>query len=154
MNIKVTFPLIPTHNFRKKFLSHKLRCYTEISGPEKSCNTQVKNYDVFSRALIQLISCWHVSRLWRHSVNLMNDRQSVHDSQYKVVCWNVLGLWRLKHWKIRIADRQRGSNFSRRGKNQYTKRKTESYVFNGFGVGISRSWEWKSTTQRFATGRF
>ena len=38
MNIKVTFPLIPTHNFRKKFLSHKLRCYTEISGPEKSRN--------------------------------------------------------------------------------------------------------------------
>ena len=84
----------------------------------------------------------------------MNDRQSVHDSQYKVVCWNVLGLWRLKHWKIRIADRQRGSNFSRRGKNQYTKRKTESYVFNSFGVGISRGWEWKSSTGRFATGRF
>ena len=37
---------------------------------------------------------------------------------------------------------------------QYTKRKTESYVFSGFGVGISRGWEWKSTAERFATGRF
>ena len=38
--------------------------------------------------------------------------------------------------------------------NQYTKRKTESYVFSGFGVSISLGWEWKSTTGRFATGRF
>ena len=34
------------------------------------------------------------------------------------------------------------------------KKKTESYVFSGFGVGISLGWEWKSTTGRFATGRF
>ena len=60
----------------------------------------------------------------------------------------------LKHWKIRIADRQSGSNFSRRGKNQYTKGKTESHLFSDFDVGISRGWEWKSTTGRFATGRF
>ena len=39
-------------------------------------------------------------------------------------------------------------------KNQYTKRKTENYVFGGFGVGISLGWEWKSTNGRFATGRF
>ena len=35
---------------------------------------------------------------------------------------------------------------------QVTKRKTENYVFSGFGVGISRGWKWKSTTGRF-TGR-
>ena len=65
-------------------------------------------------------------------------------------------LCRLKHKKFRIADRQRGSNFPRREgeENQYTKRKTESYVFSGFGVGISFGWEWKSTTERFAIGRF
>ena len=34
-----------------------------------------------------------------------------------------LGLWRLKHWKIRPAYRQWRSNFPRR-ENQYTKRKT------------------------------
>ena len=38
--------------------------------------------------------------------------------------------------------------------NQNTKRKTESYVINGFGNGISRGWQRKSTTKRFATGRF
>ena len=37
--------------------------------------------------------------------------------------------------------------------NQNTERKTESYVFSGFGDGISRGWERKSTTGRFATGR-
>ena len=37
--------------------------------------------------------------------------------------------------------------------NQYTKRKTESYVFSGFGVGISFGLEGKSTTGRFAFGR-
>ena len=27
-------------------------------------------------------------------------------------------------------------------------------VFGGFGVSISLGWEWRSTTERFATGRF
>ena len=38
--------------------------------------------------------------------------------------------------------------------NQNTKRKTEIYVFSGFGHNNSRSWERKSTAGRFATGRF
>ena len=38
--------------------------------------------------------------------------------------------------------------------NQYTERKTESYVFSGFSVSISLGWEWKSTTGRFSTSRF
>ena len=38
--------------------------------------------------------------------------------------------------------------------NQYTKRKTENCVFSGFDVSISLGWEWKSTTGRYATGRF
>ena len=33
-------------------------------------------------------------------------------------------------------------------------RKTESYVFSGFGKGIYRGWERKSTTGKFATVRF
>ena len=39
------------------------------------------------------------------------------------------------------------------GKNQNTNIKTESYVFSGFGNGISRRWERKSSAGRFATGR-
>ena len=62
--------------------------------------------------LISPISCWHVTRLSRHSVRLMN------------------------------------------AENQNTKRKTEIYVFSGFGHDNSRSWERKSTAGRFATGRF
>ena len=38
--------------------------------------------------------------------------------------------------------------------NQNKKRKTESYVFSGFGNCISRGWERKSTTERFTTDRF
>ena len=44
--------------------------------------------------------------------------------------------------------------FLEREENQNTKWKTESYVFSGFGNGISRDWERKSTTERFATGQF
>ena len=51
--------------------------------------------------------------------------------------------------KIRIAYRQRRSNFPRRGR----KRKIGKCVFSGFGNDISRGWERKSTTERFATGR-
>ena len=72
----------------------------------------------------------------------------------QVVCRSFLELWRLKHKKIRIADRQWGSNFLEGEENQYTTGKTERYVFSGFGVSISPGWEWKLTTGRFATSRF
>ena len=41
-----------------------------------------------------------------------------------------------KTLKIRIADRQ-VETFLEGEENQYTKRKTESYIFSGFGVSIS-----------------
>ena len=46
-----------------------------------------------------------------------------------------------KTLKIRIADRQ-VETFLEGEENQYTKRKTESYIFSGFGVSISPGWEW------------
>ena len=42
----------------------------------------------------------------------------------------------------------------RRGRKPNYEKKTESYVFIGFGNGISRGWERKSTTGRHATSRF
>ena len=60
----------------------------------------------------------------------------------------------LKHWKIRISYKQWHSNFPRRRRKPKYIRKTESYVFSGFGNGISRRWEWKSTTGRFAPTQF
>ena len=116
------------------------------------------NYCVIQRfpalrkvCLISLISCWHVIRLSRRSVRLMKERQSLHHSQSKVVCRNIFQLWLLENWNIRIdAYRQWRWNFLRKEKYQNTKWKTESYVFSGFSNGISRGYERKSTTGRFA----
>ena len=84
----------------------------------------------------------------------MKERQSLHHSQSKVVCRNIFQLWLQENWNIRIdAYRQWRWNFLRKEKYQNTKWKTESYVFSGFSNGISRGWERKSTTGRFAIGR-
>ena len=72
----------------------------------------------------------------------MNERQSFHHSQSKVFCRNFLGLWQLIYWKIHVIYRRRIA-FLRGKENQYTKKKTESYVSSGFGNGISRGWEQK-----------
>ena len=88
------------------FLDHQA-CYTRIFSPKKSRNkTRKKNIIFFHVCLISPVSCWHVTRLSRPSVRLMNERQSLHHSQFKVVCVNFFRLWLLKHWKIRIAYRQ------------------------------------------------
>ena len=72
-------------------------------------NTAVYMINIFFHVcLISLISCWHVNHLSHHSVRF--ERQSLHDSQFKVVCQDFLRWWRLEHWKIRIAHRQWRSN--------------------------------------------
>ena len=148
---------LPILDSRKlgNILSYKLRCYTRISSPDKSRNnTREKKTIFFHVCLILPISCWHFTRLSRHSVRLMNERQSLHHSLSMVVCRNIFGLWLLKNWNIHIdAFRQWRWNFPRKEDNQNTKWKTESYVFSDFGNGISRGWEQKSTTGRFARGR-
>ena len=75
-----------------KFLSHKLRCYRRISGPEKSrSNTREK--------ISYFFTCVDIANqlLTSHSVRLMNEQKSLHDSQYKVVIRYFLRFWRLKH---------------------------------------------------------
>ena len=49
----------------------------------KVVTTHVKKYCILN--IVKPISCLHVTRLWRHSVRLMNERQSLHDSQYKLL---------------------------------------------------------------------
>ena len=120
----------------------------------KAVTTHVKEYDIFHVCWISPISCWHVTRLSHHSFRLMNERRSLHHSQSKIVCRIFFGLWQLKHWKIRIAYRQWRSNFPRRGRKPKYGKKTESWVLSGFGNGVSRGWERKLTTGRFATNRF
>ena len=96
---------------------------------------------------------WHVTRLSHHSITLMNKQERLHHFQSEVVRWNFLWLWLLKHWKNCIAHSD-VQTFLEGEENQYTKTKTESYVFGDFGNGISRGWERKLTNRRFATGRF
>ena len=98
----------------------------------------MKKYNIFTP-----ISCWYVAGLLCSSVRLMNGQQSLHDSQYKAVCLKFYRLWLPKHWKIPIAYRQWHSNFPRKVRKPNTERKTKSYIFSGFGNGISCSWEQK-----------
>ena len=57
----------------------------------KAVTTHVKKDPFFHVCLISPISCWHVTRLSRHSVRLMNERQNLHYSRSKVVCQNLFG---------------------------------------------------------------
>ena len=121
-------------------LSHKLRCYIGISGPRKSRNSTREKISYF-------FTCVDIANqlLTRHSP--LAPLGQVDEWMAKLSQFSI-------QKKIRIADGQWGSNFPRREKKPIYKRKTESYVFSGFGVSISLGWEWKSTTGRFATGRF
>ena len=85
----------------------------------------------------------------------MSERQSLHDSQYKLFVGassNFMAAKTLK--KTLLMTDSEVQTFLKGEENQYTERKTESYVFSGFSVSISLGWEWKSTTRRFVTGPF
>ena len=149
--------LLPIHTCEKRTQIQTGKCFiiqTTVLYKDFQPWGKPQNAIFFHVCLISPISCWYVTRLSRHSVRLTKEQQSLHHSQSKVVCRNIFELWLLENWNIRIeAYREWRSNFLRREKNQNTKWKTESYVFCGFGSGISRGWERKSTTGRFATGR-
>ena len=119
----------------------------------KAVTTHVR-YDIFHMCMTSPISYSHVTRLSHHSVRLMNERQTLHYFQSKVVCRNLFALWLLKHRKIAIAYRQWRSNLPRRKRNQNMKRKNRKLHIHVFGNGISRGWERESTTEWFTKGRF
>ena len=48
----------------------------------KAVTTHVKKYCIFS--CVDIANQLHVSCLWHHLVRLMNEWQSLHDSQYKL----------------------------------------------------------------------
>ena len=113
------------------FILYNAVLYKDIQPWESRNNTCKNNRVFFFSCLISPISCFQVDE----DEGLLSE---------------LVRIKRIKHWKIRIAYRQWHSNFPRRGR----KRKTGNYVFSGFGNGISRGWEQKSTTEIFATGRF
>ena len=117
------------------YLSYKLQCYARIFSPEKS------RADT-SLAFRATRSCWWINK---KDFTIFNPRSFVGIfSNYG--CWNTE-----KTVSPTDSDVQ---TFLEGEENQYTKTKTESYVFGGFGNGISRGWERKLTNSRFATGRF
>ena len=94
---------------------------------KKAVTTLVKKYDIFSRVSILPIKCWHVTRVSHHWSGWWKNGKSFTIFNPWLFCRNVLGLWLLKHGKIRIAY------FPRRGRKPKYKKKNRSYVFrNGF----------------------
>ena len=93
-----------------------------LSQPWKALTTHAEKYDIFSGVFN--IANQLLTRQSPFTSVVDEWTASLHHSQFKVVCRNVLGLWLLKHWKIRIADRQWHSNFPKRGsKPKYQKKK-------------------------------
>ena len=86
----------------------KLRCYTGISGPEKSRNNTREKISYF-------FTCVDIANqlLTRHSPLAplgQVDEWTAKPLRFsiQVVCRSFLESWPLKHQKIRIADRQWG----------------------------------------------
>ena len=139
----------------KKYLC-RMNCGVIQGFPalRKAVTTHVKKYRIFS-------TCVDIANqlLTRHSPLAplgQIDKWTAKPLRFsiQIVCKSFLELWRLNTKKIHIAERLWVQTFLEWEWNHYTTRKTESYIFSGFGVSISLGWELKSTTGRFATGRF
>ena len=112
----------------------------------------MKNTIFFYMCLTLPISRWHLTRLSRHSVGLINEQQSLRHSRSFVGIFRIMAAKTLKKF-VSLTD-SHVQTFLEGEENQTTKRKTESCLFSGFSNDISRRWERKSTTSRFATGWF
>ena len=133
-----------------------LRCHRRISCPEKGLNSTGKNKTIFffsrvwyrqSAADTSLAfratqsGCWMNSKAFTISIQSRLSEFS-----------RIMAAKKTQKYPYRLQIAR--LNFPWRGTKSDAKRKTESYVFIGFCSGISRSWEWKSATGRFAAGRF
>ena len=136
--------------------SYEQGCYTNIYSPEKSRNIthEWKNTIFFSR-VFDIAS----QLLTRHSPFAplgQVDEWTAKPSRFSIQ-GNLSELSRIMPARnIKKAVPRKDNDvqtFLEGEKNKYTKR-TESYVFSDFGNGVSRGWERKLTTGRFAIGRF
>ena len=87
----------------------------------KAQTIHVKKIRCFFTCLWYSQSAANTSLAFR--ARLMNERRSPHHSQPVAVCQNFLGLWLLKHWKIRIAYRHWLSKFRWSGRKTKIRRK-------------------------------
>ena len=98
----------------------------------KAVTTHLKKYGIFSRVFD--IANQLLTPHPRHSVKLMNERQSLHHSQSKVVCQNFFRLWLLKkinnpYRLITDSDVQTFPRSRRKPKYEKKNRKTLVMVF-------------------------
>ena len=131
--------------------------YRGISSPEKSCNNTREKIRYFFTCVWYRQSAADTSHAFRatrsgwwmngKAFTILNPRSFVRIfSDYFCLKSEIF---------VSTLTESDVQTFLEREENQKkTKRKTESYVFSGFGNGISRGWERKLTTGRFATGRF
>ena len=58
---------------------HHINCGVQQGFPalRKAVTTHVKKNRIFFRVLILPISCWHVTRLWRHSVRSQKEKPKI-----------------------------------------------------------------------------
>ena len=118
--------------------SYKQRCYKRISCPEKFFNKTREKIPYFFTCICYRQSAADTSLAFHATRSgQMNERQNLRHSQSKVVCGNFLGLWRLTLKNPYHLQTVTFKLFLKGKKNQCTKRKTESYAFNGFNDRIS-----------------
>ena len=67
-----------------KDIYHINRCVIQgFLAQRKAITTHVKKYHIFFMC-VDIANQLHVTYLWHHSVRLMNERQNLHVSQYKL----------------------------------------------------------------------
>ena len=123
----------------------------------KAVTTHVKKYDIFSRVfdIANQLLTRHTPFAPLGQVDEWTAKPSpfsIHGRLSEYFRINY-GCYKTEISVLTLTDSEL-QTFLEREENQNTKWKTESYVFSGFGNGISRDWERKSTTERFATGQF
>ena len=113
----------------------------------KAVTTNVKKYNIFWRVFDIANQLLNVTRLY--SVRLINERQSLHHSLSKIVCWNVFGLW-LNTTRITLSLTDSDVRTFLEGEEEKPKVTYSVALVLAFLAAKNE----KSTTGRFATSRF
>ena len=123
------------------YLSHKLRCYTRISSPEENRNNTREKIRYFSRCVWYNQSAADTSFAFRATRSgwWMTAKPSPFSIQGRLseIFWTIAA----KTLKNQYCLQTVLFNLPRRGRKPKYEKKTESYVFSGFGNDISRGWE-------------
>ena len=126
-------------------------------APRKDVTSHVKKYDIFSRVFDitnQLLTRYSPFAPLGQVDEWMAKPSPFSTQSRLSETFRINGCLDTEKFVSLTASDSDVQTFLGGEENQNTERKTESYVFSGFGNGIFRGWERKSTTRRFATGQF